>query len=55
MFPKFGLGPMRILLIEDSPRLQRSLGDGLRRAGYALDVVGDGREGLAWARPAITT
>jgi DNA-binding response OmpR family regulator len=40
---------VRILLIEDSSRLQRSLGDGLRRAGYALDVVGDGREGLRWA------
>ncbi len=40
---------MRILLIEDSPRLQRSLGDGLRSAGFALDVVGDGREGLRWA------
>ena len=41
---------MRILLIEDSPRLQRSLGDGLRKAGYAVDVVGDGREGLGWAQ-----
>ena len=41
---------MRILLIEDSPRLQRSLGDGLRRASYAVDVVGDGREGLARAQ-----
>ncbi len=40
---------MRVLLIEDSPRLQRSLGDGLRKAGYALDVVGDGKEGLRWA------
>jgi len=41
---------VRILLIEDSPRLQRSLGDGLRRASYAVDVVGDGREGLARAQ-----
>lgn len=40
---------MRILLIEDSPRLQRSLGDGLRKAGYAVDVAGDGSEGLRWA------
>jgi len=38
---------VRMLLIEDSPRLQRSLADGLRKAGYAVDVVGDGREGLA--------
>ena len=37
---------MRILLIEDSQRLQRSLGDGLRKASYAVDVVGDGKEGL---------
>ena len=41
---------MRILLIEDSQRLQRSLGAGLRRAGYALDVVGEGKEGLRKAQ-----
>jgi DNA-binding response OmpR family regulator len=42
------IGPvgMRILLIEDSERLQRSLGAGLRKAGYALDVAGEGKEGL---------
>ena len=32
---------MRLLLIEDSARLQRSLGHGLRRAGYALDSATD--------------
>jgi DNA-binding response OmpR family regulator len=37
---------MRLLLVEDSPRLQRSLGAGLRRAGYALDVAADGPSGL---------
>ena len=37
---------VRILLIEDSKRLQASIGRGLRRAGYAVDVTGDGREGL---------
>lgn len=37
---------MRLLLIEDSVRLQTSLGRGLRKAGYALDVSGDGEEGL---------
>lgn len=37
---------MRILLVEDSPRLQRSIGAGLRRSGYAVDVAGDGEEGL---------
>jgi DNA-binding response OmpR family regulator len=37
---------VRILLVEDSPRLQRSIGTGLRRANYAVDVAGDGEEGL---------
>ena len=37
---------MRILLIEDSKRLQRSLAMGLRKAGYRIDVTGDGEEGL---------
>jgi DNA-binding response OmpR family regulator len=40
---------MRLLLVEDSKRLQRSIGAGLRRAGYAVDVAGDGEEGLALA------
>jgi DNA-binding response OmpR family regulator len=37
---------MRILVVEDSVRLQRTLGTALRRSGYAVDVVGDGDEGL---------
>jgi DNA-binding response OmpR family regulator len=40
---------MRLLLVEDSQRLQRSIGAGLRRAGYALDVAGDGPTGLQLA------
>jgi DNA-binding response OmpR family regulator len=40
---------MRLLLVEDSLRLQRSLGQGLRRAGYAIDVAVDGTQGLALA------
>lgn len=40
---------MRLLLIEDSPRLQRSISAGLRKAGYAVDVSGDGHEGLWYA------
>jgi DNA-binding response OmpR family regulator len=40
---------MKLLLIEDSQRLQRTLGIGLRRAGYALDVAGDGTTGLQLA------
>jgi DNA-binding response OmpR family regulator len=35
-----------VLLVEDSPRLQRSVGTGLRRAGFAVDVAGDGENGL---------
>jgi DNA-binding response OmpR family regulator len=37
---------MRLLLVEDSVRLQRSLAAALRRSGYAVDVAGDGEEGL---------
>jgi DNA-binding response OmpR family regulator len=40
---------VRLLLIEDSERLQRSVGAGLRGAGYAVDVTGDGKEGLWYA------
>jgi DNA-binding response OmpR family regulator len=35
-----------LLIIEDSERLQRSLGLGLRGAGYAVDIAGNGAEGL---------
>jgi DNA-binding response OmpR family regulator len=37
---------MRILVVEDSPRLQRSLGTALRKSGYAVDLARDGEEGL---------
>ncbi|MDB6166455.1 MAG: Two-component system, OmpR family, copper resistance phosphate regulon response regulator CusR [Lacunisphaera sp.] len=37
---------MRILLVEDSARLQRSLSGALRKTGYAVDVASDGEEGL---------
>ncbi|MCX7016590.1 MAG: response regulator transcription factor [Candidatus Sumerlaeota bacterium] len=37
---------MRLLLIEDSKRLQTALAVGLRRSGWAVDVCGDGEEGL---------
>ena len=40
---------MRILVIEDSLRLQRALGRGLRNAGFTVDVVGDGHEGHVFA------
>jgi DNA-binding response OmpR family regulator len=41
---------MRILIIEDSERLQRTLATALRHSGYVVDVAGDGEEGLWQAR-----
>ena len=38
--------PVKILLVDDSQRLLRSLSQGLTRLGYAVDVAGDGEEGL---------
>lgn len=37
---------MRVLLIEDSERLQRAVATGLRKSGYAVDVAGEGNHGL---------
>jgi DNA-binding response OmpR family regulator len=37
---------MRILVIEDSPRLRQTVSTALRRSGYAVDVSGDGEDGL---------
>ena len=42
--------PMRILVVEDYKPLQKSLEQGLREAGYAVDVTGDGEEGLWYAQ-----
>ena len=39
---------MRLLLVEDSARLQQYVSEGLRQAGFAVDVASDGEEGL-WA------
>jgi DNA-binding response OmpR family regulator len=41
---------MRLLLVEDSVRLQTSIGRGLHKAGYAVDITGDGEEGLFLAQ-----
>jgi two-component system OmpR family response regulator len=41
---------MKLLIIEDSQHLLRSLGTGLRKLGYAVDLVADGAEGLDYAR-----
>lgn len=40
---------MKILVVEDSKKLQKSLRAGLRRLGYAVDIAGDGEEGIAFA------
>jgi DNA-binding response OmpR family regulator len=40
---------VKILLVDDSQRLLRSLGQGLRKLGYAVDVAADGENGLALA------
>ena len=41
---------MKLLVIEDSERLRRSLGLGLRRSGFAVDLAADGSEGLEFAQ-----
>jgi two-component system OmpR family response regulator len=37
---------MKILVVEDEPRLQRNLAKALREEGYAVDAAGDGGEGI---------
>lgn len=37
---------MRVLLVEDSVRLQQSLGKALSQSGYTVDLSGDGEHGL---------
>jgi DNA-binding response OmpR family regulator len=46
----FWILTMRILLVEDYLPLQRSLAKGLREADFAVDVSGDGQEGLWYAK-----
>ncbi|MEO0651896.1 MAG: response regulator transcription factor [Planctomycetota bacterium] len=41
---------MRILLVEDSERLQLAVSTGLRREGHGVDLALDGEEGLRYAR-----
>jgi DNA-binding response OmpR family regulator len=40
---------VRILVVEDSVRLRRSIETALEKSGYAVDATGDGREGLSLA------
>jgi DNA-binding response OmpR family regulator len=44
---------VKVLVIEDSERLRRSLEHGLRRSGFAVDSVADGEEGLAYAKHGV--
>ena len=41
---------MKILVVEDSERLRRSLGHGLSKANFTVDLAADGVEGLAFVR-----
>ncbi len=41
---------MRVLVIEDEPDLRRLVAEVLLEAEYAVDIAGDGEEGLAKAR-----
>ena len=49
MLAKRGYDIMRVLLVEDSKILQRTVATALRKSGYAVDVTGDGEEGLWYA------
>jgi DNA-binding response OmpR family regulator len=40
---------MRLLVAEDHPNLARSIANGLREEGYAVDLTFDGEEALTWA------
>ena len=40
---------MRLLVVEDDPKLARIIARGLREAAYAVDVSGDGRDAIAQA------
>lgn len=41
---------MKILIVEDSERLRRSLSKGFTELGYVVDCAGDGKAGLSFAQ-----
>lgn len=41
---------MRVLVVEDEPKIAAFLKRGLEENAYAVDVARDGEEGLAWAQ-----
>jgi two-component system, OmpR family, copper resistance phosphate regulon response regulator CusR len=40
---------VRILLVEDEPRVAAFIAKGLRESAYAVDIAGDGEHALYWA------
>lgn len=44
------LSPMRVLVVEDDPKIASFVVNGLRQSGYAVDHAADGDRGLALAR-----
>lgn len=44
---------MRVLIVEDDPRIHQSLAEDLRRQHHAVDVVEDGLSGLDFARTEV--
>jgi two-component system, OmpR family, response regulator len=44
------LSPMRILVIEDDPKIASFIVNGLKQSGFAVDHCSDGEEGLARAQ-----
>ena len=40
---------MRVLVVEDEPRMAALIRQGLEEEAYAVDVVGNGRDALFWA------
>src|SRR5215510_6883695 len=47
--PDEGGHTMRVLVVEDEPGIAQFIRQGLREAGYAVDVAYDGEEGLDYA------
>lgn len=43
---------MRVLVIEDEPRMAKLIRQGLEEEGYAVDSVGNGAEVVAWVQSA---
>ncbi len=46
---------MRVLVVEDEPQMADLIRQGLSKEGLAVDVAGDGEEGMRWRRDQPTT